>query len=87
MRRAIYLLLLLAGCSSKPDVHPVGNGRYTVIASTSTQASNGMGVARALAMKKATAFCDQKSMSMNTETFDDETEARSRSSSLVFSCR
>jgi hypothetical protein len=87
MRYAICLTLLIVGCSTKTDVHPVGDGRYTVMAVTTSQASNGSAMARAQAVKKATTFCAKKSEAMNTETFDNETGVRSYSYSLVFSCR
>jgi hypothetical protein len=87
MRYILLLVVLMVGCSSKPDVHPDGNGRYIVTASAYSNASNGQALARANAVKKATRFCRKSSNAMNTETFDEQPVTGGYSSSLVFSCR
>jgi hypothetical protein len=87
MRYALCLTLLMVGCSTRPDVHPVGNGRYAVAGTTTAQASNGEALARDQAVRKATAFCAKQQQSQNAETFDDQTASRTYTTMLVFSCR
>jgi hypothetical protein len=77
----------MVGCSTKPDVHPVGDGRYAVAGITTAQASNGEALARDQATRKATAFCAKQHQGENALTFDDQTGTRTYTSMLVFSCR
>jgi hypothetical protein len=77
----------MLGCSSTPDVRPVGDGHYAVVGTTTAVVSNGEALARNQALKKATAFCAQQSRAENAETFDDQTGSSTYSSTLVFSCR
>ena len=87
MRYPQCLTLLLLGCASAPDVNSIGDGHYAVAATTASQASNGQAIARAEAVRKASAFCAQKSQAENAETFNDQSEGRAYSTTLVFSCR
>jgi hypothetical protein len=88
MRYVVLLAVVLAGCSAtQPRAEPIGNGRYTITAESTSQASNAAAVARRLAIKKATKYCAKKDRGLNWETFEDGTTDHSYTTKLTFSCR